>query len=93
MVVSSATAAIKSPILKDVLPILCRHPWVVQNRFSPLSDLGNGVEDDLVEREVHEVVQRSNHHDETMLQRSMDSVGEFQTCEESNYLVDLPLEK
>jgi len=50
---------------------------VVQNRFSPLSDLGNGVEDDLVEREVHEVVQRSNHHDETMLQRSMDSVGEF----------------
>ena len=66
---------------------------MIQNRFSPLSDLGNGVEDELVEKEVHEVVQRSNHHDETTLQRSVDFVGEFQTCEESNYLVDLPLEK
>ena len=55
--------------------------------------MGNGVEVELVEGEVHEVVQSSNHYVETTLQRSVDFVGEFQTCEESNYLVDLPLEK
>ena len=41
--------------------------------------MGNGVEDEFVEGEVHEEVQRSNHHDDTTLQRSVDSVGEFQT--------------
>ena len=54
MVVSSATAAIEAPILKVVSPILGWHPWVVQNRFSPLLDLGNGVEDEFVEGEDHE---------------------------------------
>ena len=79
MVVSSATAAIKSPILKDVLPILCQHPWVVQNRFSPLSDLGNGVEAEFGEGEDHEEEQRSSHHDAMTQQRSVDFVEKFQT--------------
>ena len=92
-VVSSATAVFEAPGLNVVSQILDRNPWVVQNQFSPLSDLGNGVEVELVEGEVHEVVQSSNHYVETTLQRSVDFVGEFQTCEESNYLVDLPLEK
>ena len=71
VVVSLATTAIESPILKDVLPILCWHPWVVQNRFSPLSDLGNGVEVEFGEREDHEEAfgvssgQRCSHHDDT----------------------------
>ena len=88
-VVSSTTALFENVVSL----ILDLNPWVVQNRFSLLFDLGNGVEDELVEGEVHEVAQRSNHHDEMMLQRLMDSGGEFQTCEESNSLVDLPLEK
>ena len=88
-VVSSTTALFENV----VSPILDLNPWVVQNRFSLLFDLGNGVEDELVEGEVHEVAQRSNHHDEMTLQRLVDSGGEFQTCKESNSLVDLPLEK
>ena len=52
---------------------------MVQNQFSPLSDLGNGVEDVFVEGDDHEEVQRSNHHDDTTLQRSVDAVGGFQT--------------
>ena len=88
-VVSSTTTLFENV----VSPILDLNPWVVQNRFSLLFDLGNGVEDELVEGEVHEVAQRSNHHDEMTLQRLVDSGGEFQTCEESNSLVDLPLEK
>ena len=54
MVVSSATTVIEAPILKVVSPILGQYPWVVQNRFSPLSDLGNGVEDEFMEGEDHE---------------------------------------
>ena len=54
MVVSSATTVIEAPILKVVSPILGRYPWVVQNRFSPLSDLGNGVEDEFMEGKDHE---------------------------------------
>ena len=46
--------AIEASILKVVSPILGRYPWVVQNRFSPLSDLGNGVEDEFMEGEDHE---------------------------------------
>ena len=65
MVASSATMAIMSPILKDVSLILCQHPWVVQNRFSPLSNLGNGVEAKCGEGEDHEEEQRSSHHDGT----------------------------
>ena len=60
-VVSSAKAMIEAPILNVVPPSLVQYPWVVQNQFSPLSDLGNGVEDVLVERDDHEEVQRSNH--------------------------------
>ena len=74
MVVSLATAKIEALIQEVVSQILGRNPWVVQNRFSPLSDLGNGVDDEFVEGEDHEVDQRSNH-----LQRSVDFVGEFQT--------------
>ena len=40
--------AIEASILKVVSPILGRYPWVVQNRFSPLSDLGNRVEDEFM---------------------------------------------
>ena len=43
MVISSTMAGIESPILKEVSPIPCQHPWVVLNRFSPLSDLGIGI--------------------------------------------------
>nr|POE85765.1 hypothetical protein CFP56_07106 [Quercus suber] len=78
MVASLAPAAIEAPILKVVSPILGRYTWVVQNRFSPLLNLGNGVEDEFVEREDHEEEQRSYHHDDTTLQRSMNSIGEFQ---------------
>nr|POF16722.1 hypothetical protein CFP56_71158 [Quercus suber] len=50
--VSSATASFETPMLKDVPPILGRYPWVAQNRFYPLSDLGNGIEDEFEEGEV-----------------------------------------
>ena len=53
-VVSSTTATIEAPILNVVPPSLVQYPWVVQNRFSPLSNLGNGVEDVLVEGDDHE---------------------------------------
>ena len=65
MVVSLVTAMIKAPILNVVPPSLVQYPWVVQNRFSPLSDLGSGVEDVLVEGDDHEEVQRSNHEFQT----------------------------
>ena len=78
MVVSLAMAAIEPPILKEVLLILCRHPWVVQNRFSPLSNLGNGVEAEFGEGEAHEE-ERSSPHDDMSQQRLVYSVGEFQT--------------
>ena len=54
MVISLAMAMIEPPILKEVSPIVCRNPWVVQNRFSPLSDLGNGMEAEFGEGEAHE---------------------------------------
>ena len=78
-VVSLAKAAIEASCWNVELSILGWNPWVVQNWFSPLFDLGNGIEDEFVEGEVHGEVQRSNHHDDTTLQRSMDSIGEFQT--------------
>ena len=65
MVVSSATSVIEPSILKEVSLILCQHLWEVQNRFSPFSDLGNGVEVEFGEREAHEEEQRSP-HDDTM---------------------------
>ncbi|KAF3956710.1 hypothetical protein CMV_018193 [Castanea mollissima] len=37
--VSSPTAALEAPILKGVSSILGQYPWVIQNRFSPLSEL------------------------------------------------------
>ena len=76
MVISSAMAMIEPPIMKKVLSILCPHPWVVRNRFSPLSDLGNGVEVEFGEGEAHEE-ERSSPHDDMTQQRLMDSVGEF----------------
>nr|POF08568.1 hypothetical protein CFP56_34643 [Quercus suber] len=67
-------AETEAPIQEVVLQILGRNSLVVQNHFSPLSDLGFGVDDEFVEGEDHEVEQRSNY-----LQRLVDSVGEFQT--------------
>ena len=58
--VSSATTSLTTPMLKVVSPILDSYPWVAHNRFSPLSDLGNGVEDEFEEGEVQEEVQRGN---------------------------------
>lgn len=52
--VSPAMASFESPMLKVVSPILGRYPWLTQNRFSPLLDLGNGVEDEFEEGEVQE---------------------------------------
>ena len=71
MVASSAAVAFESLIMKEVLLILCRHIWVVQNCFSPLSNLGNGVEAEFGEREDHDEAfdagseQRGSHHDDT----------------------------
>ena len=50
--VSPASTSFESPLLKVVSPILGRYPWVTQNRFFPLSDLGNGVEDEFEEGEI-----------------------------------------
>ena len=47
------------------------------NRFSPLSNLGNGMEAMFGEGEAHEEDRSSLHHDTTQ-QRLVDSVGEFQ---------------
>nr|POF24500.1 hypothetical protein CFP56_29525 [Quercus suber] len=74
MLVSPEMTEIEAPIREVVSQILGWNSWVVQNRFSPFFDLGFGVDDGFVEGEDHEVEQRSNH-----LQRSVDSVGEFQT--------------
>ena len=68
--VRPATASFESPMLKVVSPILGRYPWVTQNCFSPLSDLGNGVEDEFEEGEVQVEEQRVN---------SVDSGGGAQT--------------
>ena len=68
---SSAAVAFESPIMKEVSLILCRHIWVVQNCFSPLSNLGNGVEAEFGEREDHDEAfdvgseQRCSHHNDT----------------------------
>ena len=64
MVVSSTMVAIEPPILKEMSSVLCQHLWVVQNRFSPLSDLGNGVEAEFGEGDHEE--EQSSHHDDTM---------------------------
>lgn len=78
MVISSTMVVIEPPILKEVSPILCRHPQVVQNSFSPLSNLGNGMEAMFGERETHEEEQ-SSPHDDTTQQRLVDSIREVQT--------------
>ena len=65
MVISSAMVGIEPPILKEVSPIPCRHPWVVLNRFSPLSNLGNWMEAEFGEGEAHEEDWSSPHHDTT----------------------------
>ena len=69
MVISLAVAGIEPPILKEGLLILCQQPWVVHNRFSPLSVLGNGLEAEVGEGEAHEEEQSSG---------LVDSIGEFQ---------------
>nr|POE66701.1 hypothetical protein CFP56_70485 [Quercus suber] len=61
MVGSSTMAEIEAPSLTVVSPILGRYPWVVHNRFSPLSDLGDWVVDEFVEGEDHVEVQKSHH--------------------------------
>ena len=52
---------------------------LVQNRFSPLSDLGNGVEDEFVAGEDLVEDQRCQHHAHRSRQRSVGSVGDFQS--------------
>lgn len=44
MVISSVVTGFEPPILKEGSLILCRQPWIVHNRFSPLLVLGNGLE-------------------------------------------------
>ena len=61
---SSEMAVIELPILTEVSAILCRQPWVVQNRFSPPSVLGNGMEAKFGEGEAH-AEERSSTHDDT----------------------------
>ena len=76
--ISSVMAVIEPPILKEVPLILCQHPWVVQNSFSPFSNLGDGMEVEFGEGEAHEE-ERSSPHDNITQQRLMDSIGEVQT--------------
>ena len=52
---------------------------VVQNRFSPLSNLGNGVEDEFMVGEDHGNDQRCHYHVHMTRQRLVGSVGEFQS--------------
>ena len=78
MVISLTMAVIKPPILNEVSPILCRHPWVVKNSCSPLSNLGNGMEAEFGEGEAHEE-EWSSPHDDTTQQRLVDFVREVQT--------------
>ena len=52
---------------------------LVQNRFSPLSDLGNGVEVEFVAEEVLVEDQRCQHHAHRSRQRSVGSVGDFKS--------------
>ena len=52
---------------------------LVQNRFSPLSDLGNGVEVEFVAKEDLVEDQRCQHHAHRSRQRSVGSVGDFQS--------------
>ena len=65
MVISLTVAVIKPPILNEVSLILCWHPWVVKNSCSPLSNLGNGMEAEFGEGEVHEEEWSSPHDDTT----------------------------
>ena len=51
---------------------------VVQNRFSPLSNLGNGVEDEFVVGEDLGNDHRCHHHVHMTQQRLVGFVGEFQ---------------
>ena len=75
---SSTGVVIEPPILTEVPPIRCRQPWLVQNRFSPLSVLGNGMEAEFGEGEDH-AEERSSTHVDTTQKRSVDFVGEFQS--------------
>ena len=77
MVISSAMVGIEPPILKEVSLIPCRHPWVALNRFSPLSDLGIGMEAEFGEGEAHGEDRSSPRHD-TKQQRLVDSIGDFE---------------
>ena len=52
---------------------------LVQNRFSPLSDLGNGVEDEFVVEEDLVEDQRCQHHAQRLRQRLVGFVGDFQS--------------
>ncbi|KAF3960713.1 hypothetical protein CMV_014595 [Castanea mollissima] len=54
LAVSSPSVVLEAPILKGAAPILDQFPWVIQNRFSPLSELGNGVDEGFVEGEDQE---------------------------------------
>ena len=69
LVISSAVAGIQPPMMKEGSPILCQQPWVDQNRFSPLSSLGFGLEAEVREGEAHEEEQSSG---------LVDFVGDFQ---------------
>ncbi|KAF3956556.1 hypothetical protein CMV_018327 [Castanea mollissima] len=52
--VSSPSVVLEAPFLLEAAPILDQVPWVIQNRFSPLAVLGNGVDEDFVEGEDQE---------------------------------------
>ncbi|KAF3973645.1 hypothetical protein CMV_002939 [Castanea mollissima] len=54
LAVCSPSVVREAPIQKGVSPILDHFPWVFQNRFSPLSELGNGVDEGFVEGVEHE---------------------------------------
>ena len=67
--VSGSTGAmVGSSVLAEIM---------VQNHFSPLSDLGNGVEDEFMAGEDLVKDQRWQHHAHRSRQRSVGSVGDF----------------
>ena len=75
MLITSTAAAMKSP--KNGLQSHCWHQWVDQNRFSPLSNLGNEMDADFGEGE-DQTEDFSEYHEVAIQPRSVDTTGFYQ---------------
>ena len=72
--VTSAITAMESPILKNGSQSHGQHQWVDQNRFSPLSELGNEMGVEFGEGEDREE-DFSEYHEVAVQPRSVDTAG------------------